>query len=61
VRTPDLTDGDPHTAALPLAYDRAVTEDTLGGYSHLLFVAAGAGPAAAAVLYRLPAPVGAPA
>ncbi|MFD0363204.1 hypothetical protein ACFQZZ_17295 [Nocardia sp. GCM10030253] len=61
VRTPDLTDGDPHTAALPLAYDKAVAEQTLDGYTHLLFVAAGAGPSAAAALYRLPALVGAPA
>ncbi|MEV0246686.1 hypothetical protein AB0H76_08875 [Nocardia sp. NPDC050712] len=55
VRTPDLSDGDPHTAALPLAYDRAVTEGTLGGFTRVLFVAAGAGPSAAAVLYQLPA------
>ncbi|MEV6276857.1 hypothetical protein [Nocardia sp. NPDC051832] len=55
VRTPDLSDGDPHTAALPLAYDRAVAGDTLGGFSQVLFVAAGAGPSAAAVLYRLAA------
>ncbi|MGW0249696.1 hypothetical protein ACWDYH_24020 [Nocardia goodfellowii] len=55
VRTPDLSDGDPHTAALPLAYDHAVARDSLGGYSRVLFVAAGAGPAAAAVLYRLTA------
>ncbi|MEU8897578.1 hypothetical protein [Nocardia sp. NPDC048505] len=55
VRLPDLSDGDPHTAALPLAYDRAVAEDSLRGYSRILFVAAGAGPSAAAVLYQLPA------
>lgn len=55
VRTPDLTDGDPHTAALPLAYDRAVAEGSLSGRTHVLFVAAGAGPSAAATLYRLPA------
>ncbi|MET9215592.1 MULTISPECIES: hypothetical protein [unclassified Nocardia] len=55
VRTPDLTDGDPHTAALPLAYDRAVAERSLTGRTHVLFVAAGAGPSAAATLYRLPA------
>ncbi len=55
VRTPDLTDGDPHTAALPLAYDRAVAERSLTGRTHVLFVAAGAGPAAAATVYRLPA------
>ncbi|WP_194813822.1 hypothetical protein [Nocardia sp. XZ_19_385] len=55
VHTPDLSDGDPHTAALTLAYDRAVAGDSLGGYSRVLFVAAGAGPSAAAVLYQLPA------
>ncbi|MFF2083154.1 hypothetical protein ACFVVM_05235 [Nocardia sp. NPDC058176] len=54
VRTPDLTDGDPHTSALPLAYDRAIAAGTLDGYTHVLFVAAGAGPSAAAALYRLP-------
>ncbi|WP_280384589.1 hypothetical protein [Nocardia wallacei] len=59
IRTPDLTAGDPHTAALPLAYDLAVQQDSLGGYTTVLFVAAGAGPSAAAALYRLPAPVGA--
>ncbi|WP_067847170.1 hypothetical protein [Nocardia lijiangensis] len=61
VRTPDLSDGDPHTAALPLAYDRAVAQETFGSHTRVLFVAAGAGPSAAAVLYRLPALVGAPA
>ncbi|WP_410877216.1 hypothetical protein [Nocardia sp. A7] len=55
VRVPDLSDGDPHTAALPLAYARATAEGTLAGYTHVLFVAAGAGPSAAATLYRLPA------
>ncbi|TCJ97066.1 hypothetical protein [Nocardia alba] len=55
VRVPDLSDGDPHTAALPLAYARANAEGTLAGYTHVLFVAAGAGPSAAATLYRLPA------
>ncbi|WP_278261969.1 hypothetical protein [Nocardia sp. AG03] len=55
VRVPDLSAGDPHTATLPLAYDRAVTEGSLAGYTHVLFVAAGAGPSAAASLYRLPA------
>lgn len=59
VRTPDLSQGDPHTAALPLAYDAAVQDDSLDAFSHILFVAAGAGPSAAAVLYRLPAVVGA--
>ncbi|WP_067857355.1 hypothetical protein [Nocardia shimofusensis] len=61
VRAPDLTDGDPHTAALTAAFDRAVADDTLTGYRRVLFVAAGAGPSAAAVLYRLPAPAGVPA
>ncbi|MFC4372732.1 hypothetical protein ACFO5K_01360 [Nocardia halotolerans] len=55
VRIPDLSDGDPHTAALPLAYARAVTDDSLHGYTHVLFVGAGAGPSAAATVYRLPA------
>ncbi|WP_147144351.1 hypothetical protein, partial [Nocardia ninae] len=41
VRTPDLTDGDPHTASLPQAYDRAVISDTLRDFTHVLFVAAG--------------------
>lgn len=59
VRTPDLTDGDPHTAALPLAYDRALATGSLAGYTHVLFVAAGAGPSAGAALYRLPAGTGA--
>ncbi|CAM4263217.1 hypothetical protein NONI108955_17590 [Nocardia ninae] len=61
VRTPDLTDGDPHTASLPQAYDRAVISDTLRDFTHVLFVAAGAGPSAAAVLYRLPVLAGAAA
>ncbi|MEV0292194.1 hypothetical protein [Nocardia sp. NPDC050710] len=58
VRTPDLSEGDPHTASLPLAYHRAVIEDSLGGFTQVLFVAAGSGPSAAAVLYRLPATTG---
>ncbi|MFC9996032.1 hypothetical protein [Nocardia sp. NPDC127526] len=61
VRTPDLSQGDPHTAALPLAYDRAAADDSLREFTRVLFVAAGAGPSAAAVLYQLPAPVGAAA
>ncbi|MBL1079521.1 hypothetical protein JK358_34465 [Nocardia sp. 2] len=61
VRTPDLAQGDPHTAALPLAYDLAVQDESLRGCTHVLFVAAGAGPSAAAVVYRLPALVGADA
>ncbi|MEV6767463.1 hypothetical protein AB0N05_02410 [Nocardia sp. NPDC051030] len=58
---PDLSQGDPHTAALPLAYDAAIQSDLLAAYSHVLFVAAGAGPSAAAVVYRLPATAGAAA
>ncbi|HLS76717.1 MAG TPA: hypothetical protein VK083_08020 [Nocardia sp.] len=61
LRTPDLSDGDPHTAALTAAFDRAVAEDSLAGYRRVLFVAAGAGPAAAAVVYQLTAPAGVPA
>ncbi|WP_280236653.1 hypothetical protein [Nocardia cyriacigeorgica] len=55
VLLPDLTDGDPHTATLTQAYDLAATRNDLHGHTHVLFVAAGAGPSAAAVLYRLPA------
>lgn len=58
---PDLSQGDPHTAALALGYDLAVQQDSLAEFTHVLFVAAGAGPSAAAVLYRLPAAVGAAA
>ncbi|MFC4127673.1 3-oxoacyl-[acyl-carrier-protein] synthase III C-terminal domain-containing protein [Nocardia rhizosphaerae] len=54
VLLPDLTDGDPHTAALPLAFHRALAAGTLAGRTHVLFVAAGAGPSAAAALYHLP-------
>ncbi|MBF6470232.1 MULTISPECIES: beta-ketoacyl-[acyl-carrier-protein] synthase family protein [Nocardia] len=61
VRLPDLRDGDPHTAALTAAYDAAIVGDGLAEYRQVLFVAAGAGPAAAAVLYRLPVFAGAPA
>ncbi|WP_405485901.1 hypothetical protein [Nocardia sp. NBC_00511] len=61
VFTPDLSAGDPHTAALPLAYHAAAQADSLANYEHVLFVAAGAGPSAAAVVYRLPATVGAAA
>lgn len=61
VRTPDLSQGDPHTATLSLAYDAATQDDSLNGFAQVLFVAAGAGPSAAAVLYRLPALVGATA
>ncbi|MGN2637372.1 hypothetical protein ACTD5D_14500 [Nocardia takedensis] len=58
VRAHDSAEGDPHTAALPLAYHRAVVEDALTGREAILFVAAGAGPTAAAALYRLPAGTG---
>ncbi|MBF5000021.1 hypothetical protein IRT45_23025 [Nocardia sp. BSTN01] len=61
VRTPDLSAGDPHTASLPLAYHRAVEEDSLVGFDTVLFVAAGAGPSAAAAVYRLPVAAGAAA
>ncbi|MGV9412651.1 hypothetical protein ACWDOP_22310 [Nocardia sp. NPDC003693] len=61
VLLPDLSQGDPHTAALTLAYDLAAQDDSLDAFTHVLFVAAGAGPSAAAVLYRLPAAVGAAA
>lgn len=47
-------DGDPHTAALTLAYDAAVGSGALAGRTHVLFVAAGAGPSAAATIYRIP-------
>ncbi|PPI97007.1 hypothetical protein [Nocardia nova] len=61
VRTPDLSAGDPHTAALPLAYHHAVEENSLAGFDTVLFVAAGAGPSAAAAVYRLPVAAGAAA
>ncbi|MFI9503021.1 hypothetical protein [Nocardia sp. NPDC052566] len=61
VRTPDLAYGDPHTASLPQAYDRAIGANSFGEHTQVLFVAAGSGPSAAAVLYRLPALTGAPA
>ncbi|MEG8184211.1 hypothetical protein GZH49_37755 [Nocardia terpenica] len=54
VRTADLSGGDPHTASLSLAYDRALMAGSLADRSHVLFVAAGAGPTAAAALYQLP-------
>ncbi|MFE3445949.1 hypothetical protein ACFXNW_23200 [Nocardia sp. NPDC059180] len=54
VLLPDLTDGDPHTATLTQAYDLAAARDGLDGHTHVLFVAAGAGPSASAVLYGLP-------
>ncbi|AYF72936.1 hypothetical protein D7D52_02590 [Nocardia yunnanensis] len=61
VFTPDLTQGDPHTASLPLAYHAAADTDSLAPYRDVLFVSAGAGPSAAAVVYRLPALAGAAA
>ena len=47
-------DRDPHTAALPLSFHESVKAGALDSYDHVLFVAAGAGPSAAASLYRLP-------
>ncbi|MCD2104328.1 hypothetical protein O4214_05270 [Rhodococcus erythropolis] len=47
--------GDTHTAALPVAYQHAVQGKLLGEYSTILFVAAGAGPSAAATVYHLTA------
>ena len=41
-----------HTAALTAAYHQ-VDEAILAGYDAVLFVAAGAGPSAAATVYRL--------
>ncbi|BDT90527.1 hypothetical protein IFM12275_05030 [Nocardia sputorum] len=61
VRVPDLRDGDPHTAALTAAYDLTLADDAFAEFRQVLFVAAGAGPSAAAVLYRLPVLAGAPA
>ncbi|MEV0948666.1 hypothetical protein [Rhodococcus sp. NPDC049939] len=46
--------GDTHTAALTLAYHRAVTADGMKDVTSALFVAAGAGPSAAATVYRVP-------
>lgn len=50
----DSTDGDAHTSALPVAYLTARESGQLDGQQAVLFVAAGAGPAAAAITYRLP-------
>lgn len=47
--------GDTHTAALTLAYHHAAATGLLSDGRDVLFVAAGAGPSAAAVLYRVPA------
>ncbi|MFI6867991.1 hypothetical protein [Nocardia sp. NPDC050406] len=49
----DRTEGDAHTSALPVAYLAAREEGKLDGQQAVLFVAAGAGPAAAATTYRL--------
>ncbi|WP_459962707.1 hypothetical protein [Nocardia sp. IFM 10818] len=46
--------GDAHTSALPTAYVAARDAGRLDGADVALFVAAGAGPAAAAIAYRLP-------
>ncbi|MFI1918944.1 hypothetical protein [Nocardia sp. NPDC020380] len=46
---------DAHTAALPAAYLRARDNGRLDHADLALFVAAGAGPSAAAIAYRLPA------
>ncbi|MFE3289739.1 hypothetical protein [Rhodococcus sp. NPDC059234] len=48
--------GDAHTAALTVAYHHAAEDALLAGYDRVLFVAAGAGPSAAAVVYRLAPP-----
>lgn len=47
-------DRDPHTATLTLTYHEAMRHGVVGKYSRILFVAAGSGPSAAAVLYRVP-------
>ncbi|MGX1805536.1 hypothetical protein ACWIGI_07455 [Nocardia sp. NPDC055321] len=49
------TQGDAHTSALPAAYLSARADGLLAGRDVALFVAAGAGPSAAAIAYRLPA------
>ncbi|NNH74751.1 hypothetical protein HLB23_33710 [Nocardia uniformis] len=49
----DSTDGDAHTSALPVAYLTARDTGQLDGQQAVLFVAAGAGPTAAAITYRL--------
>ncbi|MFT3716356.1 MAG: hypothetical protein QM774_10540 [Gordonia sp. (in: high G+C Gram-positive bacteria)] len=50
---PELT-GDTHTAALAQGYRTALTAGALDSAKAILFVAAGGGPSAGAVLYRLP-------
>lgn len=52
--TADHVTGDTHTAALALAYHHAVGAGRLDGVERVLFVAAGAGPSAAATVYRMP-------
>ncbi|WP_157534992.1 hypothetical protein [Nocardia inohanensis] len=47
--------GDAHTSALPVAYLAARDSGRLERFAVALFVAAGAGPSAAAITYRLPA------
>ncbi|MGL4306047.1 MAG: hypothetical protein ACRCSF_07815 [Mycobacteriaceae bacterium] len=47
-----------HTAALPLGYFHAEADNLFKEYSSILFVAAGAGPSAAATLYRVPTATG---
>ncbi|NLE79168.1 MAG: hypothetical protein GX610_06215 [Rhodococcus sp.] len=49
-------DRDPHTATLTLTYHEAARRGAFGQYRNILFVTAGAGPSAAAVLYRIPSP-----
>ena len=46
-------ESDPHTSAIPLAYHQASQAGLLEGFRHILFVAAGGGPTAAAIGYRL--------
>ncbi len=46
--------GDTHTATLPLAYHHAAASGRLDGIRSIVMVAAGAGPSAAAAVYRIP-------
>ncbi|NLG56522.1 MAG: hypothetical protein GX542_12900, partial [Rhodococcus sp.] len=50
----ELFGRDPHTASLPVAYHLLQQEGALERYRHILFVGAGAGPSAAATMYRVP-------
>ncbi|MVU83601.1 hypothetical protein GPX89_40980 [Nocardia sp. ET3-3] len=52
----DDTESDAHTSALPVAYLAARDSGKLDRADVALFVAAGAGPSAAAIAYRLPKP-----